>query len=131
MFLSVIVIARDGEWAPSNGAIYGTFLACVLCHGVLASVMSKIMGKLQTVFVVMNFILIVATIIALPIGSRNTRNDGRFIFTRTENLTSWPSGWAFMLSWLSPIWTIGSFDSCVHMYWLKNSLLDSSNQVQE
>lgn len=115
MFLSVIVIARDGEWAPSNAAIYGTFLACVLCHGVLASVMSKIMGKLQTVFVVMNFILIVATIIALPIGSRNTRNDGRFIFTRTENLTSWPSGWAFMLSWLSPIWTIGSFDSCVHV----------------
>lgn len=45
MFLSVIVIARDGNWTPSNGAIYGTFLACVICHGVLASVMSKIMGK--------------------------------------------------------------------------------------
>lgn len=45
MFLSVIVVARDGNWTPSNGAIYGTFLACVICHGVLASVMSKIMGK--------------------------------------------------------------------------------------
>lgn len=115
MFLSVIVIARDGNWTPTNGAIYGTFLACVLCHGVLASVMSKIMGKLQTVFVVMNFILIAATIIALPIGARNRRNDGHFIFTQTENLTTWPIGWTFMLSWLSPIWTIGAFDSCVHM----------------
>ncbi|MDI1487743.1 MAG: GABA-specific high-affinity permease [Ramalina farinacea] len=115
MFLSVIVIARDGNWTPSNGVIYATFLACVLCHGVLASVLSKIMGKLQTVFVVMNFLLIAATVIALPIGARHRRNDGEYIFATTDNLTTWPTGWAFMLSWLSPIWTIGSFDSCVHM----------------
>ncbi|MCJ1464532.1 GABA-specific high-affinity permease [Pseudocyphellaria aurata] len=115
MFLSVIVIARDGAWTPTNGVIYGTFVACVLCHGILASVMSKIMGKLQTVFVAMNFILIAATIIALLVGARNRRNDAHFIFAQTGNLTTWPIGWTFMLSWLSPIWTIGAFDSCVHM----------------
>ena len=115
MFLSVIVISRDGDWSPSNGVIYATFLACVFCHGVLASIMSKIMGKLQTVFVVMNFILIAATIIALPIGARHRRNDGHYIFATTGNSTTWPTGWAFMLSWLSPIWTIGAFDSCVHI----------------
>ena len=114
MFLSVIVIARDGTWTPTNGDIYGTFLACVTCHGILASSMSNIMGKLQTFFVVMNFILIFATIIALPIGTKH-RNDGHYIFAQTENSTTWPTGWAFMLSWLSPIWTIGAFDSCVHM----------------
>ena len=74
--------------------------------------MSKIMGKLQTVFVVANFILIFATIIALPIGARHNRNDGHYIFAQTENSTTWPTGWAFMLAWLSPIWTIGGFDSC-------------------
>ena len=115
MFLSVIVIANDGNYTPSNGAIYGVFLACVICHGILASTMSRIMGKLQTVFVVMNLVLIFATIIALPIGARNNRNDGAYIFTTTANLTTWPTGWAFMLAWLSPIWTIGAFDSCVHM----------------
>ena len=114
MFLSVIVVARDGNWTPTNGDVYGTFLACVLCHGILASTMSKIMGKLQTVFVIMNFILIFATIIALPIGTKH-RNDGHYIFAQTENSTTWPTGWAFMLAWLSPIWTIGAFDSCVHM----------------
>lgn len=115
MFLSVIVVARDGNWTPSNGIIYATFLACVCCHGILASTMSRIMGKLQTVFVVANFILIFATIIALPIGARHNRNDGHYIFAQTENSTTWPTGWAFMLAWLSPIWTIGGFDSCVHM----------------
>ncbi|PMD13127.1 gaba permease [Hyaloscypha hepaticicola] len=117
MFCSVIVIARDGNWTPSNGVVYAVFLCCVLLHGVLASTLSKIMGKLQTVFVAMNIILIVATIIALPVGKHlsSERNDAHFIFAQTENLTTWPTGWAFMLSWLSPIWTIGAFDSCVHM----------------
>lgn len=52
MFLSVIVIARDGEWHPSNGVIYVVFMCCVLVHGVLASTISKAMAKLQTAFVV-------------------------------------------------------------------------------
>ncbi|KAK5164463.1 GABA-specific high-affinity permease [Saxophila tyrrhenica] len=115
MLLSVVVIAKDGEWAPSNGIVYAVFLGCVICHGILASTMSKIMGKLQTAFVVMNFILIFATIIALPIGRASQRNDAEFIFTKMSNLTAWPTGWTFMLAWLSPIWTIGGFDSCVHM----------------
>ena len=114
MFLSVIVIARDGNWAPTNGTVYGVFLATVACHAVIASTLAKIMGKLQTVFVIMNFVLIFATIIALPIGQKN-RNTASYIFTHTDNLTTWPTGWAFMISWLSPIWTIGAFDSCVHM----------------
>lgn len=62
-----------------------------------------------------NIALIVSTIIALPVGMANKRNDGHFIFATVENLTTWPTGWAFMLAWLSPIWTIGAFDSCVHM----------------
>ena len=115
MFLSVIVIARDGNWVPTSGTIYGTFLAAVLCHGILASTLSKIMARLQTIFVVLNLVLIAATIIALPIGARNHRNDAHYIFTHTENLTSWPIGWTFMLSWLCPIWVVGAFDSCVHM----------------
>lgn len=48
-------------------------------------------------------------------GRASQRNDGHLIFAQMENLTTWPTGWAFMLAWLSPIWTIGAFDSCVHM----------------
>jgi amino acid transporter len=115
MFLSVIVIARDGNWAPSNGIIYGVFLATVACHGLIASTMARVMGKMQTVFVVMNFVLIFATVIALPIGAKHRLNSASYIFTKVENLTTWPSGWTFMISWLSPIWTIGGFDSAVHI----------------
>jgi amino acid transporter len=115
MFVATIVISRDGEWEPGNGIVYIVFMCCVLLHGVLASTISKAMGKLQTAFVVANFILIAATIIALPIGRSSQRNDGKFIFATSGNLTTWPIGFAWFLSWLSPIWTIGGFDSCVHM----------------
>jgi amino acid transporter len=75
------------------------------------------MGRLQTVFVILNLLLILATIIALPVGTHmnSTFNHGAYIFANVTNLTTWPAGWAFMLSWLSPIWTIGAFDSCVHI----------------
>jgi amino acid transporter len=62
-----------------------------------------------------NFILILAVIIALPIGRASKRNNATFIFATTENLTTWPVGFTWFLAWLSPIWTIGGFDSCVHM----------------
>ncbi|KAB8300566.1 hypothetical protein EYC80_000724 [Monilinia laxa] len=112
-----IVVARDGNWITFNGIVYVVFLACVLYHGVLASTLSKVMGHLQAIFVTMNLLLITATIIALLVGKHlsSERNSAQFVFTQTENLTTWPTGWAFMLAWLSPIWTIGGFDSCVHM----------------
>ncbi|EPE09809.1 gaba permease [Ophiostoma piceae UAMH 11346] len=115
MFCSVIVVARDGEWEPSNGVVYAVFLATVISHGILASSLTKVMNKLQSFAVFLNIALILATIIALPIGMKNQRHDGKFIFATLDNLTTWPKGWTFMLAWLSPIWTIGAFDSCVHM----------------
>ncbi len=107
------MIANDGNWTPSNGIVYVVFMVCVLTHGVLASTLSRIMGKLQSFAVFMNLALILATIIALPVGMGSRRNDGHFIFAEVGNLTTWPTGWSFMLAWLSAIWTIGAFDSCV------------------
>lgn len=46
MFLSVIVIATDGQYSPSYGAVYGVFVACVLLHAVLASTLQRIMVSL-------------------------------------------------------------------------------------
>jgi hypothetical protein len=58
MFVSVIVIARDGTWEPSNGIVYVVFLCCVIVHAVLASTISKAMAKLQTVFVMYGILTI-------------------------------------------------------------------------
>lgn len=78
------MLARDGNWQPSHGEVYAVFICCVLLHGFLATVGARVMGRLQTVFVVMNLILVAGTIIALPIGARHNRHGGKYIFATTE-----------------------------------------------
>ena len=63
MLLSIVIIANDGHWEPTDGHVYGIFLACLLCHAVLATRFNHIMGKIQTVSVIMNVVMIVATIL--------------------------------------------------------------------
>ncbi|KAJ5381229.1 GABA-specific permease [Penicillium cataractarum] len=118
MLLSMISIARDGTWTATRPIIYGTYVATVFAHGVIATFGGRIMPRIQSICIYLNIGLVVATAIALPVGkSKNDPpiNSGSYVFGDVENLTTWPTGWAFMLAWLSPIWTIGAFDSCVHM----------------
>ncbi|KAJ5176606.1 GABA-specific permease [Penicillium canariense] len=118
MLLSMVSIARDGNWTATRPIIYGTYVATVVAHGLMAIFGGRIMPRIQTICIFLNIGLVIATAIALPVGkSKNAPpvNSGAYVFGDVENLTTWPSGWAFMLSWLSPIWTIGAFDSCVHM----------------
>ncbi|AOW03381.1 amino acid/polyamine transporter I [Yarrowia lipolytica] len=116
IFVSVIIIATDGKWNPSPYTVYGIFAACVISHALVGSLGTSHMAKAQTVCIYTNIAIIVVMIIALPIGGRHHLNSGEYMFGHIDNLTDgWPSGWVFFLTWLSPIWTIGSFDSCVHM----------------
>lgn len=118
MLLSMISIARDGSWTASRPVIYGTYVATVAAHGFIAAFFGRVMPKIQSLCIFLNVALVFATVVALPIGKKENApplNDGSYVFGHVENLTTWPTGWAFMLAWLSPIWTIGAFDSCVHM----------------
>ncbi|KAJ5574019.1 GABA-specific permease [Penicillium hispanicum] len=118
MLLSMISLARDGHWTASRPVIYGTYVGTVCAHGVIATFFGRVMPKIQSACIFLNVALVVATVIALPIGKHENSppvNSGAYVFGHVENQTTWPTGWAFMLAWLSPIWTIGAFDSCVHM----------------
>lgn len=118
MLLSMISIARDGNWTATRPVIYGTYVATVFSHGVIATFGGRIMPKIQSICIFLNIGLVVATAIALPVGKAKSAppvNSGSYVFGDVENLTTWPTGWAFIMAWLSPIWTIGAFDSCVHM----------------
>jgi amino acid transporter len=118
MLLSLVSIARDGEWSASRGVVYATYVGCVFLHGTMATFLGEIMPKIQSICIFTNVALVVATVIALPIGNHVNNvpiNPGSYVFGGVENLTTWPAGWSFMIAWLSPIWTIGAFDSCVHM----------------
>ncbi|KAL4932406.1 putative GABA permease (Uga4) [Aspergillus undulatus] len=118
LILACISIARDGTWSASNGTIYGLYAGLILIHAACTILSSRIMPRIQTICIFINVALIIATVVALPVGKvtrGGSLNSGRYVFAHVDNLSNWPSGWNFVLAFMSPIWAIGFFDSCVHM----------------
>lgn len=118
LLLSIPALATDGAFSPNKYQTYGVFAACIISHGIAGSLANTVVSKLQTFCIITNLTVIIITVIALPIGKVKTDgavNPGSYVFGHIENLSSWPIGFNFFLAWLTPIWTIGSFDSCVHM----------------
>jgi amino acid transporter len=118
MILSCVSISRDSDWTASRGVIYAVYVGLILFHGLSAVVTGRVMPKIQTACIYINIGLVIATVIALPVGKvtrGGSLNSGKYVFGHVDNETGWPTGWTFMLAWLAPIWSIGSFDSCVHM----------------
>lgn len=115
LLLSVATIASNDTFYPNEYQIYGVFVACIASHALVGSLATRWISKLQTFCIVANLIVIIVTCIALPIGRKASLNSGSYVFTHTEDISGWPVAWVFFLAWLCPVWTIGAFDSCVHM----------------
>ncbi|ODQ77943.1 hypothetical protein BABINDRAFT_40474 [Babjeviella inositovora NRRL Y-12698] len=117
--LSIVVISRDGDFVITPAKTYAVFAACVVSHIFITCSASSKVSRLQTFSVVCNLALVFFFIIALPIGtarsSTESFNDAKYIFGSMETFSGWTPGWQFALCWMPAIWTIGAFDSCVHM----------------
>lgn len=115
--LAAASLGADGSFEITNARIYGVYAACIIAELSVTCFASSAVSKLQTLSIVANCGLIVLFFIALPVGtSRNASfNDGDFIFGKFQNFSDWTDGWAFFLSMMSITWTVGAFDSCLHM----------------
>lgn len=117
--LAAVVVQTDGDFEITNAKTYGVFAGCVVTHILVTCLASNVVSRLQTFSIVCNCALIVLFFIALPIGCKVNGvpfNDGNFIFGDVQTLTDWSPGWNWVMSAFMPaVWTIGAFDSCVHM----------------
>lgn len=118
--LSIAVINSDGNFEVTTGKTYGVYAACIVATALMTSVATVAVSRLQTFSIICNLVILVIFFIALPIGVSRTEgldfNGGKFIFGNFENMSDWSNGWQFMLCAFQPaVWTICSFDSCIHM----------------
>jgi hypothetical protein len=98
MLTSAVSIAQDGNWTASTGQIYCVFLGIHILQGFLCSSITRILARMQNVFVIANFAIILATFIALPACTpKDERNSASYIFTNWENVNGWVNGFAFIL----------------------------------
>lgn len=113
---AAISIASDQAYATTNEQLYGIYAALVLSHAVLVSLGTKVLARLQRLYTFVNLCLCFIVIIALPIATpAEYRNSASFALGSFINLAGWPSGFAFILSFMAPLYSIGGYDASVHM----------------
>lgn len=109
-------ISSGGSFTATNSQTFGVYVGIVLSHAVVCCLGTQVLARLQNVYVALNILLCLAVIIALPIATpKELRNSASYALGNFTNLNDWPNGFAFILSFLAPVWTICSFDSSVHI----------------
>ncbi|KAH9973549.1 APC amino acid permease [Lactifluus volemus] len=109
-------ISSNGSFTPTSSKAFGVYVGVVLSHAVVCCLGTKILARLQNVYMALNISLCFAVIIALPAATpRELKNNASYALGNFTNLYGWPNGFAFTLSFLAPIWTFGSCDSTVHI----------------
>ncbi|KAJ3763513.1 amino acid transporter [Lentinula raphanica] len=118
MITTAVSVASDGSVVLSSGATYGILLAILFSHGIVCSAATSVLARLNIFYVLINgryFGTTLAAIIALLVVSDH-KVSTRDAFTLFENNTGWSNnGWAFILSFTAPMWTLTGYDSAAHI----------------
>ncbi|KAG7452001.1 amino acid transporter [Guyanagaster necrorhizus] len=114
--LTAATLGSNDTYSPTTAQIYGVFCALLVSHALLASLATKVIARLQIFYVLLNIAVVFAIVIALPaVTPGELKNDTKYAFGHFENLSGYPDGFAFFMSFLAPLWTIGGFDAPVHI----------------
>ncbi|KAI0048204.1 APC amino acid permease [Auriscalpium vulgare] len=114
--MAAVSIGTDLEFIPTTGQIYGVFCALLVCHATAASLPTRIIARIQSPYVVLNVLLLLGLLIAIPVATPSEfKNDASFALGNFTNLYRWTDGFAFILSFLAPLWVVGGFDASVHV----------------
>ncbi|KAN0088292.1 Amino acid/polyamine transporter I [Tylopilus felleus] len=116
MITSAITVGSNGAIVLSSGATYGILLAILFFHGLVCSAATNVLARLNLFYVIVNGGTTVAAIVALLVCSGNNKVSTKDAFTLFENNTGWVNdGWAFLLAFTAPMWTLTGYDSAAHI----------------
>ncbi|KIJ21037.1 amino acid-polyamine-Organocation superfamily protein [Paxillus involutus ATCC 200175] len=116
MITSAITVSSDGAIVLGAGATYGILLAILFCHGMVCSAATNVLARLNLFYVMVNVGTTVAAIVALLVCSGDNRVSTKDAFTMFENNSGWTNGgWAFLLAFTAPMWTLTGYDSAAHI----------------
>lgn len=106
-------IGSDGVFEPTKYMNYGMFAATIVLTFGMTVVPTKVLSRLNTIYIGFQLIMVLVVIIALAAGTPSEfKNDASFVFGDFVNTGFWPdNGWAFMLSLLTPVWVVSGFES--------------------
>ncbi|KAJ7223478.1 amino acid/polyamine transporter I [Mycena pura] len=109
-------IGSDGEFIATNAQTYGVYCALLVFHAAMASLATRTIARLQRLYIIFNILLFLVVMIALPAATpKELHNTASFALGHFENISGWADGYAFILSFLAPAWSVSGFDAGVHL----------------
>ncbi|RDW79859.1 hypothetical protein BP6252_04497 [Coleophoma cylindrospora] len=110
---AIISISTDGAFVASKYHNYGMFVATTFLTFGMTCVPSKLMSRLNFSYIIVQFAMLLALIISLAAATpKELKNDASFVFANVQNTGFWTNnGWAFMMSFLTPVWVVSGFES--------------------
>ena len=116
MILTAGEIANP-DYTAKTWHIYLVFLLLLIVEGLLTMNSTKFLGRLNELGTILNLVVLIIFIIWFPVGSINhpKTNNSHYVWTDIVNGTEWPSGLAFIMGFLSVIWTMSGYDAPFHL----------------
>ncbi|KAF7916801.1 uncharacterized protein EAE98_010523 [Botrytis deweyae] len=110
---AICSINTDSAFVATKYQNYGMFAATTFLTFAMTCVPSQILSRLNVFYIFLQFAMLFALIVALAAGTPSElKNSASFVFADFENTGFWTNnGWAFMLSFLTPVWVVSGFES--------------------
>ncbi|KAI0355500.1 amino acid transporter [Trametes cingulata] len=116
MIVTALNVGSDGAIALGAGPTFGILLAILATHGVVCSAATAVIARLNIFYVLVNLGTTIAAIVLLLVCSGENRVSTETAFTMFENNSGWSNnGWAFLLAFTAPMWTLTGYDSAAHI----------------
>ncbi|KAJ2970594.1 hypothetical protein NUW54_g12695 [Trametes sanguinea] len=107
MITTAVAVSTDNAVLLGAGPTYGILLAILLVHGIMCSAATRVLARINLFYGFVIAGATVAAIVALLVCSGDSKASTRTAFLSYENNTGWKNdGWAFLLSFAAPMWTI-------------------------
>lgn len=117
MITTAISVGSNGSVNLGAAPTWGILLAILFAHGIVCSLATGFLARINIFYVIVNLGTCVAAIVCLLVGAGpENRVSTVDAWTLFENNTGWTNnGWAFMLAFTAPMWTLTGYDSAAHI----------------
>ncbi|KJA25227.1 hypothetical protein HYPSUDRAFT_417722 [Hypholoma sublateritium FD-334 SS-4] len=111
------MIGSGFMFQPTMAQTFGVYCGLVILQGTACSLSSAALSKLQMPAFLLNILLWVVLVIALPVVTSPGLNDVKFVFGTFTNVNkAWSDNvFAFLLTFLSPIWVLAKGTTILHL----------------
>ncbi|EEB07034.2 amino acid permease [Schizosaccharomyces japonicus yFS275] len=118
---SLLIYAADQfdgkDFVIKHYHIYFLCLAFIVVLAIMASLPTRIMGKINSVFTFLNILSLLAAIIIILVSAsmRQGFNNSYKVWNHFQNETQWPQGFAMFMSFCGVIWSMVGLDTSYHL----------------